>query len=72
MSLKELRNQTGMSQTQIAERAGITLRQYQRYELGQASLKKAAYLTVERLAACFHITPDQLVRNAEDWMQNPE
>ena len=48
--LKEKRMQKGMSQSQLAEKAGVNLRMLQFYEQGRKSIDQAAAITVCALA----------------------
>ena len=42
-TLKEQRLGLGLTQAQVAERAGITLQQYQKFESGQRELMNASF-----------------------------
>lgn len=48
--LKEVRQAAGLSQRQLAEKAGISVRTLQHWETGERDLKKAAVMTVLALA----------------------
>lgn len=48
--LQEVRQMTGLSQSQLAERSGISVRTLQHYETGDRDLRKAAVETVLALA----------------------
>jgi len=55
--IKELRIETGATQTQIAKAVGMTLRQYQRYEAGE---QKPGFDYFCALADHFGVTLDYL------------
>lgn len=50
MKLQEKRKEAGMSQAQLAGRAGLSVRTLQHYEQGMLDFNKAAAVTVWRLA----------------------
>ena len=56
--LKELRNQHGYTQQQMADHLGITLRSYQRYESGDC---EPPLSTVIAIADFFNVTVDYLL-----------
>lgn len=47
--LKEKREQAGLSQSQLAEKSGISLRSIQAYEQGRRSLEMASLKTAKAL-----------------------
>ena len=47
--LRDRRISLGLTLKQTAERAGIVLQQYQKYELGRGDLRRAAYYTACRV-----------------------
>lgn len=49
-SLKFMRESKGMTQAELAEKAGVNLRMVQNYEQGFKDINKATVLTVLRLA----------------------
>ena len=57
---KELRNKKGLSQEQLAENSGLSLRTIQRIENGETEHRGD---TLKRLANSLHVTPDELI----DW-----
>ena len=61
MGLKEKRQQAGLSQSQLAERSGISFRMIQHYEQGVKDLNKAAAITVYTLAQALGCTVEDLV-----------
>lgn len=61
MGLKEKRQQAGLSQSQLAERSGISFRMIQHYEQGVKDLNKAAAITVYNLAQALGCTVEDLV-----------
>lgn len=61
--LKEKRKALGMSQTELAERVGVTSRTIQNYELG--SRKPQNMEVVQKLADALNTTTDYLLGNAD-------
>lgn len=49
MTLKEMREKTGLSQSKFAKKVGIPVRTYQNYEQGQRSIYKADLNTLIRI-----------------------
>lgn len=49
MTLKEIREKTGLSQSKFAEKAGIPVRSYQNYEQGRRDVNKADINTLIRI-----------------------
>ena len=50
MSLKATREEVGMSQTELAEKSGVSVRMIQHYEQGFKNINKASVMTVLKLA----------------------
>lgn len=48
--LQEVRQAAGLSQRQLSERSGISLRTIQHYEIGERDIRKAAVETVLALS----------------------
>ena len=48
--LQEVRKEKGMSQSQLANKAGLNVRMLQHYEQGTRSINGAAAMTVYRIA----------------------
>ena len=61
--LKELRENAGLKQTELAAMMGITERQSQRYERGEGEPKLAGWIW---LADYFQVSLDYLVGRSED------
>ena len=51
--LKPLRKMFSLTQKQIADRAGIALVEYQRFEYGSRSIKTASFEIVSRVLSAF-------------------
>ena len=49
-NLKQIREKTGLSQSGLAEKSGVSVRMIQYYEQGAKDINKAAVLTVVKLA----------------------
>lgn len=60
-NLKLYRTKAGVTQAQLAEKAGISLRTLQDYEQGRKPLEKAAAITVLNLARCLGCTVENLI-----------
>lgn len=50
MSLREKRNEAGLSQSQLAKKSGISIKNIQHYEAKTRDLDKAKLETISRLA----------------------
>lgn len=61
--LKELRENAGLKQTELAAMMGITERRYQRYERGEGEPRLAGWIW---LADYFRVSLDYLVGRSED------
>ena len=61
--LKELRENAGLKQTELAAMMGITERRYQRYERGEGEPRLAGWIW---LADYFQVSLDYLVGRSED------
>ena len=59
--LQHQRKICGLSQSQLAERAGVNLRTLQQYESGAKDINKAAVDTVRRLAKTLHCRMETLL-----------
>lgn len=60
MNLKILRKNSGLTQKQVADKCGISLRAYQNYE---ANLREMNYQTLKCVADCFHCSIDYLIEH---------
>ena len=61
--LKQLREDRGLKQAEMAELMGVVLRQYQRYEQGDQEPKLAGWIF---LADFFNVSLDYLVGRSDD------
>ena len=50
MKLKELREQAGITQLQLAEKSGVPIRTIRAYEQGQRDMMEASYRIIKALA----------------------
>ena len=57
-----LRQESGMTQQQVADAIQTTLRQYQRFEKGE---QKPGFANLIRLADCFQVTLDFLAGRSD-------
>lgn len=61
--LKATREERGLSQAQLAERAGVSVRMIQHYEQGFKDLERAQVRTVYRLAKALRTTVEKLIES---------
>lgn len=66
MSLKSIRKQRKLTQTDIAHLTGVTLRTYQRWENGESSLDNVPYATVSKLASALKLTTDDVIAASKE------
>lgn len=59
--LKKARQEKGMTQKELAELTGISLRTLQHYEQGSKDLNQAAAITVYRLAEVLGVMIEELL-----------
>lgn len=60
MNLKEIRKSHGMTQKQLAEKAGINIRQLQKYESGEYALENMTIKTAEAVSKALGCSVDVL------------
>lgn len=60
--LAELREQKGLSQSQLAKASGISVRTIQSYEQGARKLSGASYDNLRRLSDALGVTIEQLMK----------
>lgn len=61
--LKPLREAAGMSQSQLAAAAGISVRAIQNFEQGRRSVRTASAETVWKLAQALGVTMEELMKS---------
>lgn len=61
MALKELREMSGLSRKELAERSGVNLRSIQDYEQGHKDISRAKGETLYRLSLAIGCTVEQLL-----------
>lgn len=66
--LKELREEKGLKQAELAELMGIVERQYQRYERGEGEPKLAGWIL---LADFFDVSMDYLIGRSDQRQRAP-
>ena len=59
--LKELRKLCGMTQKKMAEKSGINIRQIQKYESGEYSIKNMTSKTAGAIASSLGVTIEELI-----------
>lgn len=65
MKLKELRERSGMSQSQLAKAAGVNYRTLQDYEMGRSNIDGAKLKTLLSLCQTLNCRLDELVEDPE-------
>lgn len=59
--LKQFREQAGLSQTQLGDKAGVSYRMIQHYEQGIKDINKAQALTVYKLAKALQVQIEDIL-----------
>ena len=65
MKLKELRERSGMSQSQLAKAAGVNYRTLQDYEMGRSNIDGAKLKTLLSLCLTLNCRLDELIEDPE-------
>lgn len=60
-NLKAIRTAAGLSQSQLAEASGVSLRAIQSYEQGWRSLRNVPKIVVKALADVLEVEPERLI-----------
>lgn len=60
-NLQKVRQAAGLSQSQLAQRAGVSLRTLQHYEIGSKDIRKAAVETVLALAEALNCDLKEII-----------
>ena len=60
-NLRRLREERGLSRSQLAEASGVSVRMIEQYELGIRSINGSAALTVYKLAQALGCTVEDLL-----------
>ncbi len=60
--LKEFREAKGLTQKELSEKSGVSLRMIQHYEQGRKQLAKANAVTVITLAKVLSCDPEELIK----------
>ena len=66
MNLQRIRKERGMSQSQLAEASGVSIRMIQYYEQGANDINKAEAQTVWKLAQALHCHMEELIEKKEE------
>jgi len=61
-SLKALREARGLSQSQLAELSGVSVRMIQKYEQGERDIWKAQAITAYALAVALGVTVEEIIQ----------
>lgn len=59
--LKSIREKSGLSQSQLAQKADISTRTLQDYEQGKRNINMASAMTVIKLASALNVQPIELM-----------
>ena len=59
--LKQLRNQAGLSQSQLAMIADVSIRMIQKYEIGDKDIQKAQAITIYKLARALDCSMEDVI-----------
>ena len=60
--LKEYRKKVGLSQSQLADDSGVSVRMIQKYEQGEKDINRAQAETVYKLSKALGCTMEELIR----------
>ena len=60
-NLKKIRNENKLSQSQLAELSGVSLRMIQKYEIGDRDINNASAITVFKLAQALKVNVEDLL-----------
>ena len=63
MKLKEIREKRGMTQAELADKSGVSVRTIQAYERGGRDINTAAASTVYKLATVLRCAVEDLLEN---------
>ena len=61
-NLKKIRKENNLSQSQLAELSGVSLRMIQKYETGDRDINNASAVTVYKLAQALNVKVEDLLR----------
>ena len=61
-NLQKIRKQVGLSQSQLAELSGVSLRMIQKYETGDRDINNASAITVLKLAQALKVNVEDLIQ----------
>ena len=59
--LQETRTAAGLTQKQLAEKAGLSYSLICKYERGEEDITKAQYMTVRKLCEVLNCNPDDII-----------
>lgn len=59
--IKAYRKKQGLTQTDLANRAGLNIRQIQKIENGEAQTENVTLKTMQAIAQAFHVKIDDLI-----------
>lgn len=60
-NLQRIRKRAGLSQSQLAELSGVSLRMIQKYETGDRDINNASAITVYKLAQSLKVNVEDLL-----------
>lgn len=61
MKLQEIRKENGLSQSQLAELSGVSVRMIQHYEQGSKDINKGSAITLYNLSKALKCTMENLI-----------
>ena len=64
-NLKRIRTNKGLTQAQLSELSGVSLRMIQHYEQGEKDINKAQAMTLYQLSQVLECTIEELLEIAE-------
>ena len=66
-NLKRIRQQRGLTQKQLAEKSGVSLKMIQKYETGEKDINHARILTVWQLAVALICSLNSLIETTPEY-----
>ena len=68
-NLQRIRKERGLSQRELAELSGVSLRMIQKYEIGEKDINHAQAITVLKLSTALIIPMETIMEDiTDDWL----